>query len=355
MFRLDKSPATGLSCRSMPLQHEYEAIKYPSILSKRSWQSMPNQQIEEEEQKQQQSNNDVMGGLCSNVQKVKGTNPPSPDRTASTQFSSNCSINNTSMNLDLSSDRSDQQVTGSSSFTTDVIKLQFSSETETDEEEDALVRGGKAAKGIKRSNSFSKIFKSLRKNIGLVRSASFDTGIPMISKRFLKKKKKSRLSNTDVDVMVVEGEGVEVTTKYSDESTYSENSDVDKNSIFVPKILRRSSTFATWSVTCGEESDNAGINEDDDKVRRVCNLMHNVINSQDEDSVQLGNSNSGPLGLGKNANEHPREKAIEVLSISSVSEATEADGFADFRDFMIFVNNEHKILEYGPEELQCLD
>ena len=352
MFRFDLSPVSEPSCRSMPVQHDYEVIKYPSILTARSWQSMPNRQREEEGEEQQkqlkQSNYDMIEDLNGNIQKEKRTNISSPARTASTQFSSNCSMNNTSTDLEFSPDRSDAQVTRTSSLPTDTIKIQCSPETETDKGEDTSSDGDERWKGRKRSNSFSKIFKSLHRNISLVNSVSFDSGIPKISKRF-RKKKNLRFSATDVDVRVVEGEGVEVTTKYSDESIYSDSSSyTDRDEIFVPKIVRRSSTFGTGSLTYGEESEDTGIDEDQDKIQRICNLMSKVMNSRDDDDIKLDDSNSEFLGLEKNVN----NEAIEVMSVSSVSEGTKAE---DFADFMIFVNNEQTVLEYAPEEFQRLE
>ena len=344
MIRFDFSPMSQPSCRSMPLQHEYEAIKYPSMLAVRPCRSMD---LEEEEHKElKQLNFDAMKDVSDDVEKVKGTNPSSPARTASTQFSSNCS-----MSMESSRDSIDPQCIRSSSYPTDAIELQFPPGKEEVKEVEPLSNmSDDGSKGIKRSNSFSKILKRLRNNISLVTSASFDSGLSKLSKRRLDKKRKSTFSAADVDVRVVEGEGVEIITKYSNESTASSNSYADSDEFSVPKVIRDTSTFAAESLASRE-----GSYEDDIEIRRLCNLMNKIINSEDEEDVKLEDPNSGLVRLEENVRRHLREEeselGVEVLSISSVSASTESDGFSDV---MMFVNNEQRVLEYAPEEFQRL-
>lgn len=242
------------------------------------------------------------------------------------------------------------------------------------------------SKLLKNVSSVGKnVIKSLRKNMSLVKSSSFDSGISSISRRSRKKRRNKKKSLSlptiprDVKVSVVDGEdSVEMVTKQpidnSDWGYYSSDSECDNhndNTIKIPKIIRdtstfaTSTTFATTSLTSGED---AKIYQDGADIRKLCSLMEKIrsSNSQDDEEGELklkGRSSDNGLYLNSNINHSKNsldwsfassQDEIEVslesfrANISKVSPLQpEADSFVDL---MIFVNNEQKVLEFTADE-----
>jgi len=231
--------------------------------------------------------------------------------------------------------------------------------------------------------------KSLR-NIAVVASSSFDSGTSKTTRRSKKKGKKLQLSvlPREVQVRVVdgEGEGVEVVTtrpaSIRDDTPPNENSDHDRSSsidcdwnrkcddVQIPKIIRDTSTFATTSLTFGEESDNAEIYQDDTDIRRLCNLMTKIRNGDDEPPnekmvvvVSKSNFNSSVVEYNNNCNSKEtvdsgktEEEGVEVAEETfQARKAAPPPPQAAYFDLMIFVNNEHKVLEYAHDEFQKFD
>ncbi len=152
----------------------------------------------------------------------------------------------------------------------------------------------------------------------------------------------------EVMLNVVEGgEGVEMTTDSSkSDCNYNTSRNVD---IHVPKIIRETSTYATTSLTSGEDS--AEIYDEDDDIRKLCDLMKKIRNhSQHEaDEMRFDSDHSSPS-----------DSLGDSLSFSASGPELEEDKEAcrepcqttDCIDLMMFVNNEHKVLEYAPDEFQ---
>lgn len=346
MFKFDLTSMPKPSCQSMPLKHDYEAIKYPSMLTTPSCRSISYQQVEDLHQEQSKVlYYEATGELFDGIQEVKRSIPPSPARTASTQFSSICSSNNKSFGMDLSRDSIDPESVSCSSSSSDGIKVEHESSD----------INGKGTIDVKRSNSFTKLLKSLRKNVSLVGSTSFDSGK---SKRSRKEKRNSvsTLTSVEVDVRVVEGEGVEVSTRESDDSTSCESDCTESDQFSVPKIIRDTSTFATTPLTREEESSKIEIKKDNAETRRLRNLIVEICSSEDEDDIELIDSD---YSLNRSVEifscHHQNEEYSESIEVLSVSEVSEPNGVDAFVDLMIFVNNEQRVLEYAPEELQQLD
>jgi len=249
------------------------------------------------------------------------------------------------------------------------------------------------SKLLKNVSSVGKnVIKSLRKNMSLVKSSSFDSGISSISRRSRKKRrnKKKSLSlptiprDVKVKVSVVEGEdSVEMVTKQpidnSDWGYYSSDSECDNyndNTIKIPKIIRDTSTFATsttfaaTSLTSGKDAE---IYQDDADIRKLCSLKEKIrsSNSQDDEEGELklkGRSSDNGLYLNSNINHSKNsldwsfassQDEIEVSEESFRANSSkvsplqpEADAFVDL---MIFVNNEQKVLEFTADEFYKID
>jgi hypothetical protein len=155
-------------------------------------------------------------------------------------------------------------------------------------------------------------------------------------------------------VSVIEGEGVEVTTKVSDcfqddEGSSSSISDEILDAP-IPKVIRDTSTFATKSLTSDEESSNAGNCEDDADIRKLCSLMDKIRSDDEYDDANQSFSSVSSLadfqeGPAKNA---PVKHGIDASPL-------QPDDDNDVFDLMIFINNEQMVLEYAPDEFQRLD
>lgn len=315
----------------------------------------------------------------------------SPARTARTQLSSTCSMNNSfnskaELELDLS-------VSSDSFVLPSPPTLQYYQHLPTAFKEAGqpneirrVPSNESLSKLLKNVSSVGKnVIKSLRKNMSLVKSSSFDSGISSISRRSRKKRRNKKKSLSlptiprDVKVSVVDGEdSVEMVTKQpidnSDWGYYSSDSECDNhndNTIKIPKIIRdtstfaTSTTFATTSLTSGED---AKIYQDGADIRKLCSLMEKIrsSNSQDDEEGELklkGRSSDNGLYLNSNINHSKNsldwsfassQDEIEVslesfrANISKVSPLQpEADSFVDL---MIFVNNEQKVLEFTADE-----
>jgi len=242
------------------------------------------------------------------------------------------------------------------------------------------------------SSSFSSagksVLKSIRKNISLVASRSFDSGVLKKKKR---KKKASKVPRV-VIVNVVEGEGVEVSanpticksergnssqvwiaeggdvevltecgdSEYEIYSTNNSNSTDCKPTKMVRDTSTFESTFATTSLTSGEESDDS----DSRRLRDVMDKIRKNGNEFDDKVIHPSNSDSTPVESKKVPDYHCREKEsgfIEVvfepgknfpLQEPSLEPEINTD---DIFDLMVFVNNEHRVLEYAPEDFDAFD
>ena len=327
--------------------------------------------------------------------------PSSPARTARTQLSSTCSMNNSfnsKAELDLSFS-SDSLVLPSPPAlqyyhhpTTAFKEAGQPNEIRRVPSNESLSKLSSTLSSVgKNVSSVRKnVIKSLRKNISLVKSSSFDSGISSISRRSRKKRRNKLKSSSlptiprDVKVSVVEGEdSVEMVPKQpidnSDWGYYSSDSECDNDNngieidtdIEIPKIIRdtstfaTSTTFATTSLTSGEDAE---IYQDDADIRKLCSLMEKIrsSNSQDDEEGQLkpkGMPSDNGLYLNPNINHSKNsfdwsfassQDQIEVSEESFRANSSkvsplqpEADAFVDL---MIFVNNEQKVLEFTADE-----
>ena len=346
--------------------------------------------------------------------------PSSPARTARTQTSSKCSVNNsfdTSIELDFlptigtgmgaPSESSSPGIfvpkSASRQYRPTMTKMNKrpSAASAVSEPGFGIIRRVPSADSTgKKSSTFSAmgknvsqvgktVLKNLRKNMSLVSLTSIDSGTSKrpykLLKNFQKNNNNHQTIPLDVNLTVVEGgEGVEITTKASE----SDDSDVcvgstssssssgssepeDHFDMKVPKIIRETSTFATTSLTSGEETDNAEIYKDDADIRKLCSLM-DKINSKDN-KERIGSdfdysssaskdssveSHSSPLPSSSQEEDSSTEEQVEeedeALRASSKASPQEAGGDAFF-DLMVFVNNEHRVLEYAHDEFQQFD
>ena len=165
---------------------------------------------------------------------------------------------------------------------------------------------------------------------------------------------------------VLEGaEGVEITAKTierksdgsHDDSASSNGSDCGKEfDIQIPKIIRKTSTFATTSLTSGEDTLNVEIYREDEDVRKLCDLMEKIRNnSYDIESVESDFDCFGP----SNSSGDSQDSPVEIVEVDEEAKATTSETSPyqppDCFDLMVFVNNEHIVLEYAPEEFQTFD
>jgi len=326
--------------------------------------------------------------------------PQSPGNTERTQMSASSWVNN---------DPSSNSLQDTSIFRTDLLGA-LSFEVEMPPQQCQNVhRDSSSGSNWKpvdifnlSSSSFSSagksVFKSIRKNISLVASRSFDSGVLKKKKRKKKASKVPRVvivkvvegegvevsanpsiykskrgtSGNSSQLWIAEGEGVEVLEEFggSEYEIYSTNNNSNSTDCKPTKMLRDTSTFestfATTSLTSGEESDNAEVYKDDSDIRRLRDVVDKIRkNGNDDDEVfHPSNSDSTPVEFKEAPDHHCREKAsgfVEVvfepgknfpLSEPSLEPEINTD---DIFDLMVFVNNEHRVLEYAPEEFEALD
>ena len=363
----------------------------------------------------------------------------SPARTARTQSSSNCSVNN-SLNKSIEQDTLPTTGSGSASSPPGIIVprsktrqrrpfKKMNKESSPSAAEAAKAKFGNtrrvpnsdstgkksapfSAVGKNVSNVGKNVLKTLRKNMSLVTTASFDdTGHSkkpsMRLKNFQKihRNKNKTLAHEVSLSLIEEGEGVEITTKASesddsnvcvasnssDSSSSSDNNSYNSNSadsgnrydIKVPTIIRETSTFATTSLTSGEETDNAEIYKDDPDIRKLCSLMDkirgNSNSNHEDDDEDEDEDNSERIGSDFDSSSPSQLSSLEFSSspppstsqdeISSIGDGESQEHFFragsnaspqeaggnSFFDLMVFVNNEHRVVEYAPDEFQQFD
>lgn len=346
MFRYDLSLLSAYAFRSTQ-GHNYQSIG-----------GDPCEDVPQRKQRQEQRKTPTPSKL-----------PSSPARTARTQLSSTCSINNSN------NSKAELDLSRISSVSSNGFDLPSPPKQYYHHQTIAFKEAGQP-NGIRRvlsgeslgklSPTFSSVgknvsflgknvLKSLRNNMSLMKSSSFDSRTSNNSRRSRKKRRKKSLSTIprDVKVSVVEGEGVEILTKPSDSDWGYYSSDSECDNIRIPKIIRGTSTFATsTSLTSGEETENAEIFQDDADILKLCSLMEKIrSNSQDEEDELKGgsdglNSNSFDWSFGPSQEIEVSEESFRANSEVSPLQP-EADAFVDL---MIFVNNEHRVLEFTPDE-----
>lgn len=202
-----------------------------------------------------------------------------------------------------------------------------------------------------------KALKHLRKNMSLVTAMSFDSETSNNKRsRMMKKIKNTRKAfatmHHDASVMVVEAfQGFEI-TQNSDECdvscTYSAESDIcdtefGKNyEILVPRVIREMPPEASTvqrSFHFGEEK----ICEEDEDINKLCNLMKRIRSKSIHDNVNVASS----IG---------RVESFDVSELDEidfrVTNETAPCRTPDCFDFMVFVNNEHEVLEYAPNDFE---
>ena len=201
------------------------------------------------------------------------------------------------------------------------------------------------------SGNSSKMKTKMRRK-SLINAMPSDSGNPSKMTQKLRRNRSKSLPIIPREVMLnyVEGEeGVEITDSSKSDCNYNTSTKVD---IQVPKIIRETSTYATTSLTSGEDS--AEIYNEDDDIRKLCDLMKKIRNhSQHEaNEVRFDSDHSGPSdSLGDSLSFSA--SGSELPSGEEDKEACrEPCQTSDCIDLMMFVNNEHKVLEYAPDEFQ---
>jgi hypothetical protein len=123
------------------------------------------------------------------------------------------------------------------------------------------------------------------------------------------------------------------------------------------------STFATTSLTSGEESNNAEVYKDDSDIRRLCDRMNKFRKSGkakdvefDGEVIHPSNPDSTPMESEKKESGF-MEVVFEPGKLSPLPEPSLEPEINtdDIFDLMVFVNNEHKVLEYATEEFEAFD
>lgn len=230
------------------------------------------------------------------------------------------------------------------------------------------IRRSMSPESIKRKGSgFSSLgknassaLKHLRKNMSLVTAMSFDSETSNKRSRMMKKINNTRKAfatmHHDASVKVFEAfQGFEITrnsdecdvsyTYSADESDLS-NTEFGRNyEILVPRVIREmppDTATPQRTYHFGEEKSC----EDDADIRKLCNLMKRIRTKSIHDNVNVASS------IGR----------VESFDVSDVSELDEIDfrvtnetapcRTPDCFDLMVFVNNEHEVLEYAPDDFE---
>uniref|UniRef100_A0A7R9ZTJ8 Uncharacterized protein n=1 Tax=Pseudo-nitzschia arenysensis TaxID=697910 RepID=A0A7R9ZTJ8_9STRA len=306
----------------------------------------------------------------------------SPARTAKTQSSSTCSANN---NASLNSIELDFFPTTTSRDTYSSAVAAWTTESTSPPKQDGfrskspsppsslpLIRKAPSydSYGKKSSSTISAmgksaslagktVLKNLRKNISLMNTMSPDSGTPTrLTSRIRRNRCKSMPTiPREVSVDFVEGgEGVEITPS-SSKSDCSYNDGILRGKNFlVPKIVRETSTYATTSLTSGEES--AEIYQEDDDIRKLCDLMKKIRNhsNHDANNVRFDSDESSALYTFEDTLSAPgQELGTDEIDVNQEACLEPCQAPDSFDDLMVFVNNEHKVLEYAPDEFQEFD
>lgn len=327
-------------------------------------------------------------GTPQRKQRTKNSTP-SPARTAKTQSSSTCSVNNNtainSIELDffptISSGRdtfSAAVAAWSSEITSPPKQDGFRSKSPSPPSSLSLIRKAPSndSYGKKSSSTFSgmgktaslagrSVLKNLRKNISLMNTMSPDSGT---TTKLQAKGRRNRCKSLpmiprEVSLNFVEGgEGVEITpsASESDCSNNDRSSSLQRGKNFlVPKIICETSTYATTSLTSGEES--TEIYQEDDDIRKLCDLMKKIRNHSQHDANDVmfdsdESSASNTIGdtLSETSQNLLRGQELAPCEIDMNQETCQerCQSPGSFDDLMIFVNNEHIVLEYAPDEFQ---
>lgn len=313
---------------------------------------------------------------------------PSPARTAKTQMSSTCSANN---NASFNSIEVDFLRMGSTRSKTSGLAASSNASLEifkppplasTRRSMPPVIHRIPSEESFEKKSSFSdlgrrtslvgkSVLKNLRKNMSLVTAMSFDSNnspkISRMKKKIRRRRHKSLpMMPRDVNVRVLEA-GVEITTKPSasfDSCKYSVDSIGDASEcgkqydISIPKIIRESSTFATRSLTSGEETENADICKEDEDTRRLCELMDRIrsTNIHENKTWESSFDYSSPSNTFSDSEGSGEEIEVDEEDFKNTSKASQCESpTPDIFDMMLFVNNEHRVLEFAPGELQQFD
>lgn len=296
------------------------------------------------------------------VGKKKAT---SPGRTVRTQTSSTTSSLDNIKNGDQNSfSRTSSKFSWISENTPSLLDIFDSMRTESDEvnlSSPPAIRLDIAAENTQRKTSglsslgknASSALKHLRRNMSLVNATSFDSETSNKRSRMINKMKKTRKSfatmHRDASVKVFEAfQGFEITPKASEcdiSYTYSAESNNefgDNYEIMVPKIIHATPPNATRSLTIEDEK----ICEEDDDIRKLCDLMNRIRSQSIHDNENVASS----IG---------RADSFDVSELDEldfrVTNETAPCRTPDCFDLMMFVNNEHEVLEYAPEDFERFD